>query len=74
MEELGADAVVQPHAFRDVSDIRAGDFAEFGEHVDEADLRCEERVTRILHDLRALAAHEDKRLTDARNRAVELFQ
>ena len=51
MQELRADALVEPDALRDLLHVGAGLLAEIGDLVDEGDLHRQERVGRILDQL-----------------------
>ena len=60
LQKLGADAIVEPHAARDLDHIRAGLLANVCDLVDERDLRRQERVGGELDHLRAghVGTHE----------------
>src|SRR3989449_2007447 len=47
-EERGPDAGVEPYALHDLADVGARELADVRDHVDERDLRREERVGRVL--------------------------
>ena len=74
MQELAADAAVQPDAARDFLDVGADLLAQVGDLVDEGDLGREEAVGRVLDQLRGLQRGEqDRRLRSGRaaGRALE---
>ena len=60
LQELRPDAVVEPHAARDLDDVGARLLADVGDLVDEGDLRGEERVGGELDHLGAadVGAHQ----------------
>jgi hypothetical protein len=51
VQELGADALVEADAARDLLHVRADGFAEIGHLVDEGDLHGEEGVGRVFDQL-----------------------
>ncbi len=72
MQELAADAVVEPDAARDLLDVGADLLAEIGDLVDEGDLGGEEGVGGVFDQFGgAPAGVEDRRLVEI-ERAVEL--
>ncbi len=56
VQKLAADAPVEPDAARDIVHVRAHLLAEIGDLVDEGDLGREERVGRVLDQLRAVSS------------------
>ncbi|GJD94934.1 hypothetical protein OCOJLMKI_2141 [Methylobacterium iners] len=72
MQELRADAVVEPDAAGDLLHVGADLLAEVGDLVDEGDLGGQEGVGRVLGELgRAPARHQDRRLVEV-ERTVDL--
>ena len=57
MQELAADAVVEPHAARYLLHVGAGLFAQIGDLVDEGNLGGEEGVGGVFDQFRRAAAH-----------------
>ncbi len=74
MQELAADAAVQPDAARHVVHIGADLLAQIGHLVDEGDLHRQERVGGVFGQFRRLDAGEHDRRLDQIERAVELAQ
>ncbi len=72
MEELGADAIVEPDAPGDVLHVRPHMLAEIRDLVDERDLGRQERIGRVLGQLGGPPGHgQDRRLVEI-ERAVNL--
>ena len=74
MEELGADAIVEPDAARDVLDVGVDRLAQVGHLVDEADLRREEGVGGIFGQLGRAPAGEQHRRPVEEQRPVDFAQ
>ena len=77
-KELAANAGIEPHGLRDFFHIRANFFAEVGDNVGVADFQGEERIGRMLDQLRAVDGGDQERGSRAIraemfvNRAAEL--
>ena len=74
VQELAPDPPVESNAARDRMHVRADGFAQRRHLVDEADLRGEEGVCRILDELRGLEVRDDNRNFDEVQRPVERAQ
>ena len=65
MQELRADAIVEPDAARDILNIGADLLAEIGDLVDEGDLRRQKGIGGIFGQFgRPPAGEEDRRLVE----------
>ncbi len=74
MQELAADAPVEPDAARHVLDVGADLLAEIGDLVDEGDLGREKTVGGVFDELGRLQRGEENRRLDEIERAVKLAQ
>ena len=74
MQELRADAPVEPHALGHVVDVGAHQLAEPRDLVDERDLDREKPVGRVLDELRRGDVGDEKRRLDQVERPVDLLE